>query len=307
MSSKYDAKIFDAFNMSGNPANDATAPAGVELRQYFLGVPVSYKINEKHAIGITPTVVIQSFDAYGGEPFQQVSIHPDSVTNNGTDWSDGLGVKLGWYGKLTDNLSVGAVYQPRINMNKFNKYKGLFSEEGDFDIPATGSIGLAYKIKPTLITLFDYQHIAYSDVNSLGNSNDVAFVTTPPPFTTLPSWLGQTSGAGGGWKDADIYKLGVEWKYSKHWEFRAGYSWMNSLIPESQALINIVAPAVNEEHYSLGASYNIDNESILNFALTHSPEVRTDGYNTNLGGVTGQQGEIYMEQTELSISYSWTF
>jgi len=49
-------------------------------------------------------------------------------------------------------------------MSRLDKYKCLFAERGDFDIPSTGTIGLAYKVIPELTFLVDVQEIYCSGV-----------------------------------------------------------------------------------------------------------------------------------------------
>ena len=65
------------------------------------------------------------------------------MTDRGYDSSTGFGVRLGFMGKPTQNLTVGLSYAPKINMTEFDSYAGLFAGKGDFDIPANASIGLA--------------------------------------------------------------------------------------------------------------------------------------------------------------------
>lgn len=303
MATEYNQPIFDYFHQPGD--SDffiATAPAGVELMQFSFGVPYSLKLNQKHSIGITPMLNVQVFEAYGGEPFRHFSIHPDYVTKNGRSWSYGLGIRVGWKGKLTDQLSLGATYQPRSDMSEFDEYKGLFAEEGDFDIPEIAQIGLSYRLTSVLSLVTDYQYIGYGDIKSLANPNSEPITKDPPTY-----FLGNTTGIGGGWKDAKIFKLGLEWQYSETIVMRAGYSKSNRIIPESQTLINIVAPVVIDEHFTLGTSYKLDAESQLHFSLSHAPKVTVTGYNPNTGGETGQQGSIYMQQTEFAFSYTSSF
>lgn len=299
MSTEYDGTIFDYFYSGSDPTFIATAPAGIELMQLHVGVPYSVRIDSVHSVGITPILSVQSFKATGGEPFRQFSIHPDAVTNNGRSWSTGLGIRFGWLGEISDRFSIGASYQPRTNMSEFEEYKGLFAEEGDFDIPSTLQVGVSYQATPALTLVADYQRINYGDIRSLANSNGEPLGPS--------NYLGQDSGIGGGWVDAKVMKLGLEWRYSDRLTLRAGYSHSNDLIPASQTLINIVAPVVNDEHFSLGATYEVDKKSRWNFSLTHAPKRTISGYNPNTGGETGQQGSLYMEQTEFEISYTWEF
>ena len=303
MSSEYNSTIFDYFYPGADPFFIATAPAGVEIMQFNFGLPFSLKLNDTHSIGITPIFNLQSFEAKGGEPFRQVSLYPNHVTNNGRSWSTGFGVRVGWQGVISDSFTLGASYQPRSDMSKFDEYQGLFAEAGDFDIPATAQIGLAFKFYPDLTFVVDYQYIGYGDIKSLANPNNTPLV----PGSNASNYMGKTTGTGGGWEDADIIKLGLEWQYSDALTYRVGYSKSNKIIPNSQLLINIVAPVVNDEHFSLGATYRMDDAAQWSIALTHAPKVTDIGYNPNTGGVTGQQGEIYMEQTELSLSYTHSF
>ncbi|MCG6967354.1 MAG: outer membrane protein transport protein [Chromatiaceae bacterium] len=189
-------------------------------------------------------------------------------------------------------------------MSQFDNYKGLFAEEGDFDIPAIFQLGISYRLVPSTTLVTDYQHIGYGDIKSLANPNDEALNSASP---TDPNWMGNPGGIGGGWKKANIFKLGIEWKYSGRLALRAGYSKANQIIPKSQTLINIVSPVVNDEHYTLGTGYALDNESQLHFVLRYAPKVTISGYAPNTGGKNGQQGDIYMEQTDFVISYSNSF
>ncbi len=54
-------------------------------------------------------------------------------------------MRVGWLGKLSDAVTLGAAYSSKMRMSKFDKYKGLFAEEGGFDIPEHYSLGIAFK------------------------------------------------------------------------------------------------------------------------------------------------------------------
>lgn len=60
-------------------------------------------------------------------------------------------------------------------MSQFDKYAGLFADQGDFDTPETWTIGAAVKVTPKLTFLADYQHIALSDIPAVGNSVSTLF------------------------------------------------------------------------------------------------------------------------------------
>ena len=63
-------------------------------------------------------------------------------------------------------LSVGASYQTEMEMGKFEEYAGLFAEQGDFDIPANWTVGVAIKPVESVTLAFDVQQINYSETES---------------------------------------------------------------------------------------------------------------------------------------------
>jgi long-chain fatty acid transport protein len=273
----------------------ATEPTGVDLYQFFVHVPYSTQISPELSIGIAPVFALQAFRARGLEPFRFVSIHPNDVTNNGFDYSYGIGLSGGLNYRPTDFLSLGMGLQSRIDMSEFNDYRGLFAEEGDFDIPASLQMGISIHASKKLTLAADYQKIWYSDIPAIGNPNNV-------PLS--PNNMGSNNGLGGGWKDADIVKLGVRWDYDSDTVLRVGYSHSSQVIPNTQALINILAPAVSRDHFSLGMTKSLDKQRELNLSLTYSPRETVNGTNPN---TDKQTGELQMEQLELEITYGWRF
>ncbi len=297
LNTDYDEAVFRNF---ANPMMPETLPEGgasIDLMQAFAGVTYSRKLDEQHAIGITPILAIQTLEAKGLNPFIPFSAHPEAVTNNGRDIAWGLGVRVGWMGMVTDRLTLGASYQSRIHMGEFEDYKGLLAEGGDFDIPSNFDLGFSYKITPDVTFAFDYQHINFSEVAAVGNAADLVFM----PGQTL---LGTDDGLGFGWQDIDVFKFGVEWRYRKDLSFRAGFSESSDAFPASQALMNVLAPAVVQRHYTFGFSKAFDDHNELSVALLYVPEERLHGSNPNTGPQTGY---LRMSQWELGVGWSKTF
>jgi long-chain fatty acid transport protein len=273
-----------------------SSPTGVDLMQLFIAPTYSRKIAPKHAIGFSPIFAYQSFEAQGLEAFAGFSSSPSDLTNNGHNSSFGLGARIGYLGEIIPNLNIGATYQTKIYMNSFDKYKGLFAQDGDFDIPETWTIGLAYKATPALTFLVDVQEIYYSNVSS---------ITHPLLPNIQTSLLGNNRGAGFGWEDITVLKLGVQWQSSKDWTWRVGYSIGDQPIPKSEVLFNILAPGVIEQHATFGVTKSMGNHE-LKFALMH-------GFSKSIKGpnpleAPGQQSiELEMHQWEFSVGYAWKF
>jgi long-chain fatty acid transport protein len=282
----------------------ATTPTGVNLEQLFIEIPFTYKLNEAHVLGIAPVFAVQSFEAEGLQPFRAASQHFDKVTNNDRDWSYGFGLHLGWVGRINDQLSLGASYRTRTWMTEFDEYKGLFAEEGDFDIPAMLNLGVAFKPVRNLTLALDWQHIFYGDIDAIANSNNVDIA---PCFQnpTLDFCLGGDDGLGFGWDDMDVFKVGALWDYSDKWSFRGGVSYASDFAPSGQALFNVMAPATIKWHFTLGATYRHSASDEFSLSLAYMPEEELKGRNENITG--SQTGSVFMEQKEIELSWTHRF
>ncbi len=292
--------IFGNGGMNTNYPTDTfggTSPTGVNLQQLFVAPTYAIKLVPQQAIGITPILAYQQFQAKGLQAFGGFSNDPSSLTNTGYDNSYGYGVKIGYQGEIVPRLNVGVSYQSRIYMSKFNKYSGLFAEGGAFDIPSNWTIGLAYKATPALAILFDVQRINYSEIKSINN----------PMLPNLQtSQLGDSNGPGFGWQDMTIYKLGVQWKSSDQWTWRAGYSLGTQPIPDSEVLFNILAPGVITQQASVGFTTAVNSSQDLNFALTRAFPTSVNGANP-LEAPGQQTIQLKMDQWQIAASYSWKY
>ena len=122
-----------------------TGNLGVNLEQLVIAPTFAYKLNEQHSIGVSPLIGYQRFGAAGLQAFAAISNDGANLTNRGYDDAWGWGVRLGWQGRVSNTVTLGAAYSTKIKMDKFDKYKGLFAEQGDFDIPENFNLGVAWK------------------------------------------------------------------------------------------------------------------------------------------------------------------
>ncbi|MEK7989576.1 MAG: outer membrane protein transport protein [Thiotrichaceae bacterium] len=297
MNTEYPTTLFQNFGNPAAPSTLPTSPTGIDLMQAFMAFPISYKINQQHSIGIAPMLSIQRFKAEGLQPFTSFSKHPEQVTNNGYDMSYGGGLRFGWLWQVNDRLNLGASYQTRLWMSEFDDYKGLFAEDGDFDVPPNYDLGFSYKFTPKITFAFNYQRIEFEDVKALSNNSALAFF----PGQTL---LGTDDGLGFGWKDMDIYKFGLQWEYNNDWTFRAGYSHASTVFPNSQALFNTLAPAVVKRHITGGFSRRLDKKQEISVAVWYAPKETVNGQNPNTGP---QTGSVEMSQWEIEIGWGMRF
>lgn len=303
------ATMFDGVSTFVSPAGTFGAgKAGVNLEQLFIAATYARKFSPTASWGVTPIVVYQRFEATGLGSFAPFSSDPAHLSNNGTDTSTGYGLKLGVQGEVSPGLTLAASYQSKMSMGEFKDYAGLFAEDGGFDIPATATLGLAWKTSPSTVLTADVQKINYSGVDSI--ANPISNLTggcapgTPSAGGTGSGCLGASSGGGFGWEDMTIYKLGYQWDGSNGWTWRAGLSKGDQPIPKSEVMFNILAPAVMETHVTFGFTKDMGSDNEFNFAAMYAPEVSLKGPNPL---DSAQQIELKMQQWELEGSYAIKF
>jgi long-chain fatty acid transport protein len=119
--------------------------------------------------------------------------------------------------------------------------------------------------------------------------------------------LGNNNGAGFGWDDVTAYKLGVSYDFSKNLTLRAGYSTTDQPIPKSQTFFNILAPAVVEDHVTLGGTWTLENKHELTFAYMHAFEKKVKGSGSIPAMLGGGEANLKMSEDSLGIAYGIKF
>ena len=294
---------------------------GVDLMQLIIAPTFSMKINKDHSIGVSPLIGYQRFKVDGLQAFDETLGAPFPVgtftssqgntTNRGYDSAHGFGVRIGWMGRVSDTVTLGAAYASKIKMSKFDKYKGLFAEQGDFDIPENYNLGIAVKATPKLNVAFDIQQINYSNVKSIANGvanslNSMALGAYP----VSPNRLGDDNGSGFHWRDQTVYKLGLEYQYSGDLTLRAGYNYGKSPIrgeSRDDVSFNIIAPGVVEQHLTLGGTWTLANKDELTVSYMHAFSNSVTGPSATSLLTIGGTETIKMHQNSLGIAYGMKF
>jgi long-chain fatty acid transport protein len=278
------------------------SPAGVDLMQLFVAPTVAYKTGA-HAFGVSLNLAYQRFEANGLQPFAGFSSDPSNLTNRGYDDATGWGVRVGWTGQMTPRLTLGATYQTETRMSKFDKYRGLFADGGEFNIPENYGIGMALKATPRLTVAVDIQRINYGDIPAVGNPMDCLFTGCQ---------LGGPNGAGFGWRNTTVYKVGLAYEWSPSLTLRGGFVNLKQPIPSSQTLFNILAPGVVENHLTLGATWQLSPQSELTVAYMHAFENEVNGSRSippgfPPAGFGGGEANLRMDQNSLGVAWGWKY
>ncbi len=302
--------------------------AGVNLQQLGFAFGYARNLADNFTLGASlligyQTVEVRGVGGFQGftETFTQSMIasgtmsgtSPTGLSDNGDDSSWGYGFQIGALWDINPQWTLGASLRSKMYMEEFDKYKDLFAEQGDFDMPAVGTIGLAFRPNDRLAIALDVQQIWYGDVKSIANNNELAqrcnlsaaFGMGQPGTSYEPSYcLGGDNGTGFGWRDMTIIKLGVQYAVNDTLILRAGYSHGNSPIVGQEVAFNALAPAVIQDHWTIGATYKMASNYELTFWGMYAPEETVSGP----GAFTGSQAaSISMYQYEIGVNFGWLF
>lgn len=271
--------------------------AGISLEQLIVAPTWSTKINENNSVGLSVNLAYQQFKATG---LQNFGVQTPTGADLGNDSSTGVGATIGWQGKLSPTVTAGVAYRTKTDMGKLDKYKGLFAEQGDLDMPAATTVGVAWQATPKTLVAADIQRIEYSGVKSMANLNTM--------ITATPTPLGADNGPGFGWKDQTVYKVGVKHQVKPDFAVLAGYNHGKSPIDAGQTLFNMLAPATVEDHVSVGGEWTLTNKAKLAAVYTHALDKKIDGNSSiPLAGFGGGEADVSMKQNSIGVSYSVEF
>jgi long-chain fatty acid transport protein len=281
---------------------------GVNLEQLMVAPYVSWQFVKGHSVGVAPVLAYQTFEAKGLQAFDNpgLSSSPGNVTNRGKDSATGIGVRLGYMGQINDMFSVGVSWASKISMGEFSDYKGLFAEQGGFDIPETWTLGFAVQPTKQWLIAVDYQQIKYGGVKSIANASSLIGYCF---MGMRDNCLGANNGAGFGWQDVDVWKIGVQYMIDDRWTFRAGYNHSDNPISPADVTFNILAPGVVQDHYTLGASYKLDKDSEIFGTFWYADRNSVTGTSLLVGfGAPPTTTEtISMKETTIGFGYSRRF
>jgi long-chain fatty acid transport protein len=310
---------FDPSGMAGAgvtfPGTFGGGDAGVDLIQVFFNFSYAHAFSDTFSVGISPIFAVQRFRSRGLAPFTPFTKTfaasggtqmPTNLTGNGEEYSYGGGVQVGTLMKdVIGSVDFGISYRSKMYMTEFDDYADLFAEEGDFDIPSTLWAGFAVDVTETITLLADYQRIWYEDSDAVSNKiqNIFACPTAGAGGTDVESCLGGDNGAGFGWDNMDVIKLGLQWQARPNIIARLGYSHTDQPIDDDQVLFNILAPGVIENHLTLGATVETQ-VGEFTFEAMHGFSKSVEGRNPF---DPTQTIELKMKQFEVGIGWSKEF
>lgn len=299
-----------SFNPNPGPYNllCGNGNLGVDLMQLMIAPYASWQFTKGQSIGIAPVIAYQRFKAEGLQAFDNpfLSTSMGSVTNNGYSDSWGFGVRIGYMGQFTDQFAFGAAWQSKTSMGDFSGYKGLFAQQGGFDIPSSFTVGVAVRPTNQWLIALDFERIFYDDSVSVSNPSSLIYNCAGGQSSAC---LGGDSGAGFGWQNIDVWKIGVQYAMNDKWTFRAGFNHTDNPIRPQDVTFNILAPGVVKDQWSVGTTYRIDKQSEItgSFMYAQNNSVTGTSLFVGFGAPPTTTETIAMKEYLLGFAYNRKF
>ncbi len=239
------------------------------LQRYIVSPSMTQRVGENSAVSVAAIFAYERFAGFGLGPDQTAA-----PVNNFADlmsqpygWrtpygSYGIGMRLDFNHSLAEHLSWQAGYQSRVNMDAFNAYRGVYSESGQFDIPASANLGLGYALTKDFKVDLGVQRVMYSGITPFTSN------ALPTRFLIL---LGSEVSPAFAWGDLNVYSVGLTWHDPTDTVWSLHYSTREQPLPTSRLLQNALQPYLSSHDVELGFAHAFGDMSNLRFSMMYAP------------------------------------
>ncbi len=268
---------------------NSTAPdfAGIQMGRtrfdILVGSPYTHALHADHTIGVTPILATLSSGADSGG-HQDYAAGSPNVSN-----PQGYGVRLGWMGQLSPQLTAGMTLQSQIYATASEQGRRLADRTVNSAVPPAVSAGLAYAFSSRLTVAFDWQRVYYSSLDPLARDEVGGRLSTD-------GTVGATDA-----DDLEVFQLGVQWLYTPRLMLSAGVNHQASIGDERS---ESTASAIAQTHANLGLSYRPNPDQMLTLSYTHSLQ---GGYGERHPYLLVPQTGPNLRQNEIELTWGLSF
>lgn len=264
---------------------------GAYLRQRLFTPTYAYELSPSSSIGVSAVLAYQDFSTYG---FGHANPEQAYYQARFSEAAFGTGVRLGLTSEVLPGLTVGAAYQTQIEMDPFYRYRGVFREPGEFDIPASADLGVVMQATGSTSLVFDVRHIQYSDVDPFTSA------MLPNRFLAL---LGDGTSPTFAWQDLTVYRVGFSWE-SEQSDLAWSLDWRSARqpTPTSSLLADALAPEFADNYWTFGVSQPTGEHGQLSLTASYTPS----DYFLTLNG-QGFEADSTLDRMELEARWTYGF
>ena len=269
-----------AYAMGGMSTNYPAALTGTassaELQGMIVAPTMSYKTGASGAVGVSLLIGYETLETTG------------SFGGNNSDSATGYGFKLGYTHDISPDTSIGIIYQSVVEMDKMDKHcnGGILSgvkaagHDCALSMPEMYGLGIKQKLGADWKLVADILQVNWTSVDVFKY--------------------------GFQWEDQTIYKVGAELALSSESAIRFGYNHGDSPVPDSKVAFNLAAPAVTEDHFTVGYSRKLSGGAELTGYYAYVPE-NEQKQNGPVPTGYSSVAKVKMDQNALGIGYNVRF
>lgn len=273
-------------------------PILVRNRTNVISAVFSLKLNASHSIGISVDYLHFSHRRNGQQnsdnPLRSVS--PGHVTNNGTDYSNGIGFTIGWRWNITKKLGFGAAWSKKSYCGQFRKYRGFEPHHARNYNPYLFGAGFTYLFTSKLAGRLE---VLWSNLGGLPGSNNNVLSDGSLNLNKR----GSKKSPGPGLQDATYINAGIGYKVNPMLSVGTGFSHRIKLAREStNFLSHTYILQTTYDIISLGANFNYQKHDLFLSA--------SYGFNNRVSGLMPIEvggGSFTAEKRITSLSISWGY
>jgi len=236
------------------------------LQRYVIAPSLSQRWGENSALSFSAIFAYQRFAGLGlginSVPVQDNAgiATPDALHNNAGSY--GSGMRVDFNSALTDRVSWQVGYQSRVNMDAFNNYRGVYSEPGSFDIPASANAGIGYALTPEFKFDLGVERVMYSQITPFTS------YALPTRFLVL---LGSEISPSFRWQNLSVYSIGGTWQSEDFGTWSLRYSTREQPLPTSALLQSALEPYLSSHDVEFAFTRAFGSNSSLHLAATYAP------------------------------------
>ncbi|HSN00220.1 MAG TPA: hypothetical protein VLS52_04325 [Rudaea sp.] len=237
------------------------------LQRYLLAPSYAQRWGSAASLNVSAIFAYQRFAGLGlgmnSVPLQSDAVVPATpVIMDKYAGSYGTGLRVDFDTRLSEHVSWQAGVQSRVNMDAFNNYRGIYSEPGSFDIPASANVGLGFALTPDFKADLGAERVMYSNIAPFTSA------ALPNRFLVL---LGSSISPAFGWQNLDVYSAGFSWRDPGNGVWSLHYTTREQPLPTSPLLQTALQPYLASHNVEFGFVRAFGMASNLHVAASYAP------------------------------------
>lgn len=230
----------------------------------FLSTALSSPVGDNGEFSVGAILARQRYASFWlGTSSWEAPYRLDPVVTGGLhETSVGGGVELGYRHALGQTLSFELGLQSRIEMEPFKSYRGVYSDPGDFDMPARIDLALAMPVGERARLRIGAERVFYSGID--------AFTSAALPSRFL-SLLGDGTSPVFAWQDLTVYSAEARVNDRSGGEWTLRYTTRQQPSPTSALLLRALEPDFTDLNLALGYGRDLGRAGRLWLAASYAP------------------------------------